>query len=155
MKRLSFCLPLLLTLTSVALAAEPGEKSTPAAADAATPVAATSPGAQVEGVESSASPTAPTDTAANAKSGNGQSSEPVKLTMSTPQPSPEFHVPAGYRKVTKGLTTVYCKSYTPTGSRMPQTNCYTAEQIQQLERQAEAQRQLMLEKARNGGTNGG
>jgi len=83
------------------------------------------------------------------------SSQPITLKMATVPPPADFKVPAGYRAVKRGLDTVYCKTITPIGSRMPQTYCMSREQVEQIQRQAEMERQMLKEKARAGGTSGG
>ena len=43
----------------------------------------------------------------------------------------------GYKLRQRNGETVYCRSETPTGSRMPVENCYTAAQLERLDDQAE------------------
>ena len=74
------------------------------------------------------------------------------LRPAVPPPS-EFKPPGGYQKVTKGLETVYCKSYTPIGSRMPEKVCYSEAQLRAIIKRNEANQQEMREKANAGGTN--
>ena len=109
-------------------------------------VAAPDSAAGVEAVPASADPGAPQKAA---------DSESITLKMATVPPPADFKVPAGYRAVKRGLDTVYCKSVTPIGSRMPTTYCMTREQVEQIQRQAELDRQMLKEKARTGGTSGG
>jgi hypothetical protein len=92
---------------------------------------------------------------ASAKAEDAGSSQPIALKMATVPPPADFKVPAGYRQVKRGLDTVYCKTVTPIGSRMPQTYCMSREQVEQIQRQAEIDRQMLKEKARTGGTSGG
>jgi hypothetical protein len=82
-------------------------------------------------------------------------SEPITLKVATVPPPEDFKVPAGYRAVKRGLDTVYCTSSTPIGSRMPEKICYSREQLEAIERQAEANRREMYEKTHTGGTSGG
>ena len=76
------------------------------------------------------------------------------LRTAVPPPS-EFKAPGGYQKVTKGLETVYCKSFTPTGSRMPEKVCYSEAQLRAIIKRNEVNQQEMREKANAGGTNAG
>ena len=119
------------------------EETTTAAPAAAAPAAtAAAP---------SAAPVA--DPAPAAPTGADVSSTTV-LRTAVPPPS-EFKAPGGYQKVTKGLETVYCKSYTPTGSRMPEKVCYSEAQLREIIKRSEANQQEMREKANAGGTNAG
>ena len=138
----------LLVSTFAAFAMLPGsmaiaEETTTAAPAAAAPAAtAAAP---------SAAPVA--DPAPVAPAGADVSSTTV-LRTAVPPPS-EFKAPGGYQKVTKGLETVYCKSYTPTGSRMPEKVCYSEAQLREIIKRSEANQQEMREKANAGGTNAG
>ena len=119
------------------------EETTAAAPAAAAPAAtAAAP---------SAAPVA--DPAPAAPAGADVSSTTV-LRTAVPPPS-EFKAPGGYQKVTKGLETVYCKSFTPTGSRMPEKVCYSEAQLRAIIKRNEVNQQEMREKANAGGTNAG
>ena len=124
---------------SMAIAAETTTAAPAAAAPAATAAAP------------SAAPVAGPAPAAPA--GADVSSTTV-LSAAVPPPS-EFKAPGGYQKVTKGLETVYCKSYTPTGSRMPEKVCYSEAQLREIIRRNEANQQEMRKKTNAGGTNAG
>jgi len=45
----------------------------------------------------------------------------------------EFQPPAGYRKKTKGSTTVYCRNDTPVGTRFGTEYCYTQAELERMD----------------------
>ena len=113
------------------------------------PAPAAAPAASAEVAAPSAA--AATDKTPAAVSAADVSSKTV-LTTAVPPPS-EFKAPGGYQKVIKGLETVYCKNYTPIGSRMPEKICYSEAQLREIIKRNEANQQEMREKANAGGTN--
>ncbi len=123
-------------------------------ASSATEVAPPKDAAQAAAPATAESASAPSGNPATADAG-AASAAPVTLKLTAVPPPADFKIPAGYRAVTRGLDTVYCTSVTPLGTRMPQKYCLTREQLEQVERQAEAERQRLKEKARTGGTSGG
>ncbi len=44
-----------------------------------------------------------------------------------------FQPPAGYRKKTKGSTTVYCRNDTPVGTRFGTEYCYTQAELERMD----------------------
>lgn len=111
----------------------------PQAAEDPSRAQAPAPAQPSAGVTAS-SPAAPGEPAAP---GNG---DPVVLRIATPPPVSDFRVPSSYRPKSTGLETVYCKTYTPTGTRLRKTDCYTLTQVQQIERMAEQDRRQHREK---------
>ena len=138
----------LLVSTFAALAMLSGSMAVAEETTAAAPAAA-APAATA--AAPSAAPAA--DPSPAAPAGADVSSTTV-LRTAVPPPS-EFKAPGGYQKVTKGLETVYCKSYTPTGSRMPEKVCYSEAQLRAIIKRNEANQQEMRQKASAGGTNAG
>ena len=117
------------------------EETTAAAPAAAAPAAAAT--AATPSVAPAADP---------APAASADVSSKTVLSTAVPPPS-EFKAPGGYQKVTKGLETVYCKNYTPIGSRMPEKICYSEAQLREIIKRNEANQQEMREKANAGGTN--
>ena len=115
---------------------------------------AAAPAAAAPAVTAAAPRAAPVADPAPAPTAGADVSSTTVLRTAVPPPS-EFKAPGGYQKVTKGLETVYCKSYTPTGSRMPEKVCYSEAQLREIIKRSEANQQEMREKANAGGTNAG
>ncbi|HQR78418.1 MAG TPA: hypothetical protein PLR35_18525 [Burkholderiaceae bacterium] len=137
-------------------AAAPATAATPAAPAAAAPAessAPAGPAAPGEAAPAVAPAPAPASAAPAAGAPSATSSEPIKLGIETPPPT-DFKPPQGYRAVKKGLETVYCKSQTVVGTRLPTQVCYSQEQVAAMEHQAELDRQMMHQKSTNGGTSG-
>ena len=111
----------------------------------ALPQAANDPSRAQARVPATAGVTAPPPAAPAAPAEPGKS-DPVVLRIATPPPVSDFRVPSNYRPKSTGLETVYCKTYTPTGTRLRKTDCYTLTQVQQIERQAEQDRRQHREK---------
>jgi len=93
--------------------------------------------------------------AATAAPGDAAAAQPLTVKMATVPPPAEFKIPPGYRAVKRGLDTVYCKSITPIGTRMPQTVCLTQGQVIERERQEEAARREVAQKTNVAGTPSG
>jgi hypothetical protein len=138
----------LAVVMSAQVAAAEDQVAAPAPAPA--PVAAAAPEAPAATPTAPASAQAPAP--ATAASAAADVSSTTVLTKVVPPPPP-LKVPAGYTKVNKGLETVYCKTYTPIGSRMPEKICYNEAQLRAIIKQNEINQQEMREKANAGGTN--
>jgi len=54
---------------------------------------------------------------------------------SEPKPA---KVPAGYRRVTRGGKEYFCRSETIVGTKLPETFCFTREQIREIEERADS-----------------
>ena len=112
-----------------------GPAAAAAAEDAVTPVAAGAGNA-----------------ASAASSAGNAGSEAITLRLTPLPPQGDFKPPPGYKPVKRGLETVYCTTVTPIGSRMPEKQCLTQAQVEQVQRQAEMDRQRLREKVHPGGT---
>jgi hypothetical protein len=106
-------------------------------------------------VSATANGESPPPAASSCTSETASNSEPITLKMATVPPPADFKPPPGYRAVKRGLDTVYCTKVTPIGTKLPQTYCVSRAQAEQIQRQAEIDRQLIREKAHPGGTSGG
>lgn len=51
---------------------------------------------------------------------------------------PADKVPAGYRRVTRGGKEYFCRSETIVGTKLPETFCFTREQIREIEERADS-----------------
>ena len=81
----------------------------------------------------SASPQAPAAAAPVSSAAKTTSAQPVANADSAAPAGEEFQPPAGYRKKTRGTTTVYCRSDTPVGTRFPTEYCYTQSDLERME----------------------
>ncbi len=66
----------------------------------------------------------------------------------------DFKPPPGYRTLKRGDQTIYCKSFKPIGSSVPQTSCLTKEQVQEAERRNQQDRDDMYKRQGQCGTGG-
>jgi hypothetical protein len=105
-----------LLVLSASLAACSSQPTTPQAGPAATPtVAPATP-------EASAAPVAEPEAAP---------AEAVSVAK------PAGKIPSGYRRETRNGRELFCRSVTTLGSRFPQKTCFTREQIEKMQREAE------------------
>jgi hypothetical protein len=168
MRGIPFVFATTVLLAFVAQADEPVATPTaPAAVTAPSPPAnATQGTAVISGPPASPAVAAPVTRESATAAGEGTvapasaasaapQSEPITLKMATVAPPADFKPPPGYRVVKRGLDTVYCKSVTPTGTKLPQTVCMSQEQLEAEQRQTEASRQMLRERAHPGATSGG
>ena len=73
----------------------------------------------------------PTSAAPASTSGNA--------TAKATEPKPAADkVPAGYRRVTRGGKEYFCRSETIVGTKLPETFCFTREQIREIEERADS-----------------
>jgi hypothetical protein len=68
----------------------------------------------------SAAPAAPAAPAAASETPGGAAAEPV------------VKIPSGYRRVKRGGQELYCRSETTIGTKLPETLCYTREQMKEI-----------------------
>jgi hypothetical protein len=142
-----------LAATLLAVSASEAADGVPAQAEGA-PVA-TAPAADASAVQGAATQSAAAAGAAvpgpAAKAEEAASSTVLKAP--TVQPT-EFKPPSGYRASKQGMETVYCTTYTPIGSRMPEKICMSREQLEEVERRSEMARRDVMKNAKVGGTSG-
>ena len=87
----------------------------------------------------SVQPDRPADTATAAP----PSATPAAAPGSDPAPQatsppPTVKVPAGYRRVTRRGQEYFCRSETIVGTKLPETYCFTREQLREIEERADS-----------------